>query len=313
MAAMRKWLSGLAAGVLLWCAPHAGASVAVLMEEPFGAFGSFNPTGHAAIYLDHVCADTPTELRLCRPGELGVVISRYHHVDGYDWVAVPLIPYLYAVKSGEEIPERVTAGQVATLRDDYRRANLERLAPDRPDGQAPEGEWTQLVGASYDRAIHGFRVETTREQDERFVALVNDRRNIGHFNLFFHNCADFTRVVLDTYFPGSVHRNFIADVGMTTPKQVAKELVRYGDKHPELHFTAFYIPQVPGDLPRSHRIDGVTESLVKSKRYIVPMVLLVPHVTTGIVLAYLIEGRGAFPKEEIMEPVNGTLEFSGGF
>ena len=62
-------------------------------------FGAFNPTGHAAVYLNHVCAETPTELRMCRTGEYGVVISRYHKIDGYDWIAIPLIPYLYAVNS----------------------------------------------------------------------------------------------------------------------------------------------------------------------------------------------------------------------
>lgn len=77
----------------------AGASVALLMEEPYGRFGAFNPTGHAAIYLDHVCAESLTQLRMCHDGEYGVVISRYHRVGGYDWVAVPLIPYLYAVNS----------------------------------------------------------------------------------------------------------------------------------------------------------------------------------------------------------------------
>jgi hypothetical protein len=171
------------------------------------------------------------------------------------------------------------------------------LAPDKADGSMPGGEWTQLVGESYDRVIHGFQVETTREQDERFVALVNDRKNIGHFNLFFHNCADFSRVVLDTYFPHSVHRNMIADAGMTTPKQLAKTLVKYGHEHPELEMTAFKIPQVAGNIPRSHGIKGVTESLVKSPRYLLPMALFAPQVTGGVVLAYLMQGRGGLPKD----------------
>jgi hypothetical protein len=31
------------------------------------------------------------------PGENGVVLSQYRGVDGYDWLTMPLIPYLYAV------------------------------------------------------------------------------------------------------------------------------------------------------------------------------------------------------------------------
>ncbi len=56
------------------------ASVALLMEEPYGEFGAMNPTGHAAVYFNHICAETPTMLRPCHDGEYGVVISRYHKI-----------------------------------------------------------------------------------------------------------------------------------------------------------------------------------------------------------------------------------------
>lgn len=298
-----KWIAGLlalATGLLY--TPRAVASVALLMEEPYGQFGAFNPTGHAAIYLNHVCAETPTHLRACHSGELGVVISRYHKIDGYDWVAIPLIPYLYAVETPAEVPASVSKDDILHLRDGYRRTHLQRLAPDRPDGRAPDGEWIQLVGQSFYRAIRGFQVDTTPDQDERFIALVNDRKNISHFNLVFHNCADFSRAVLDTYFPDAIHRNLIADLGVTTPKQVAKTFVRYGREHPEMQMSAFYIPQVPGEAARSHAVHGVTESLVKSKRYLLPMALFAPQVTGGVILAYLLEGRGSLPSNpEIFE------------
>jgi hypothetical protein len=160
------------------------------------------------------------------------------------------------------------------------------------------------VGSSYDRTIHGFEVESTLEQDERFVALVNDKGNVGHFNLFFHNCADFSRVVLDTYFPHAIHRNFIADAGLTTPKQVARSLVKYGREHPEVKMSAFVIPQVPGSVARSHGVDGVAESLVKSKKYLIPLVVLNPEVTGGIVVAYLTEGRLKMSKDAKVFAVN---------
>ena len=41
-------------------ATNAHASVALLMEEPYGEFGAVNPTGHAAVYFNHICADSPT-------------------------------------------------------------------------------------------------------------------------------------------------------------------------------------------------------------------------------------------------------------
>ena len=298
--------------VCLFAAESVGhASSALFMEEPYGAFGAMNPTGHAAVYLNHVCADSPTALRPCHDGEYGVVISRYHKIDGYDWIAIPLVPYLYAVDSVSDIPASVDKEQAAALRDAYRKTHLLELAPDSKKGGSPKGEWTELVGGSFDRKIHGFQVDSTPEQDLQFIALFNDRKNVGHFNLLFHNCADFSRVVLDTYMPHAIHRNFIADVGLMTPKQVARSLVAYGKKYPELHMTAFVIPQVPGSMPRSHPVDGVTESLVKSKKYLVPLAVLAPEVTGGVVVAYLAEGRLKLPKGTPVfeigdEEVNGT-------
>src|ERR1035438_7176166 len=95
----------------------AGISGAAVMEEPYGEFGAFNPTGHAAIYLNHICAESPTILRPCRPGEPGAVVSRYHKIDGYDWLAIPLVPYLYAVEHVEDIPKTADAALEARLRD----------------------------------------------------------------------------------------------------------------------------------------------------------------------------------------------------
>src|SRR5277367_4682827 len=152
---------------------RARADAALLMEEPYGEFGAFNPTGHAAIYLNHICADSPTRLRPCRPGEPGAVISRYHKIDGYDWLAIPLVPYLYAVERVEDVPTTADEALVASLRDRYRRDHLLAYVPDvtegKKAGEIPEGHWTQLIGASYVRRIYGFQIETTSDQDERFM------------------------------------------------------------------------------------------------------------------------------------------------
>jgi hypothetical protein len=287
---------GLLFCLLAAAATYAHASVALFMEEPYGDFGAVNPTGHAAVYFNHICADSPTSLRPCHDGEYGVVISRYHKIDGYDWLAIPLVPYLYAVDSLADVPPTVDKEQVEALRDAYRKKHLLDLAPDNRHGGSPRGEWTELVGSSYDRTIHGFQVDSTPAQDQRFITTFNDRRNVGHFNLLFHNCADFSRVVLDIYLPHAIHRNFIADVGLMTPKQVARSLVAYGKKHPELDMTAFVIPQVPGSIRRSHPVDGVAESLVKSKKYLLPLVVLAPEVTGGVAVAYLVDGRMKLPK-----------------
>jgi hypothetical protein len=288
---------------------RARADAALLMEEPYAEFGAFNPTGHAAIYLNHVCAESPTRLRPCRAGEPGAVISRYHKIDGYDWLAIPLVPYLYAMERAEDVPITADAELEASLRDRYRRAHLLKIAPDvvegKKAGEAPRGEWTQLIGASYDRRIYGFQIETTPDEDTQFMNKFNDSPNVGHFNLLFHNCADFSRTLLNVYYPHSVHRNFFVDLGITTPKQVARSLTKYADHHPELAFSTFMIPQVPGSIKRSHPIDGVVESVVKSKKYVLPLAVLTPEVAAGLVVAYLTDGRFKVPKDATVEIVPG--------
>lgn len=268
---------------------------ALLLEEPFGKFGRFNPTGHAAIYLPRVCAETPVQLRRCQPGELGVVISRYHRIDGYDWIAVSLVPYLYAVDDVKDIPETASRSLEAELRDSYRRDHLEDVAPDAPNGTSPKGEWIQLVGASYDRRIYGFEIPTTVEQDEHLIQDFNTRRNRGHFNLLFHNCADFSRSVIDRYYdPHAMRRNWIADAGITTPKQLVRSLERTS-KERHIPLEVFAIPQVPGSIPRSIRVDGVLEAFLKRK-YVLPVAVLHPVVAGSLALVYLGDGRFNLPK-----------------
>jgi hypothetical protein len=284
------------------CSAHADA--ALLLEEPFGTFGALNPTGHAAVWLDGVCADTPTHLRRCEPGERGVVLSRYHRVDGYDWLAMPLLAYLYAVDTPSEIPETATPKIELKLRDTYRREHLQELVPDDPRHEIPGGEWVQLVGASYDRRIWGFQVATTREQDDALIARFNRHRNISHFNLLFNNCANFSQKILNFYYPHAIHRNFIADLGMMTPKQAAKSLVKYSRRHPKTEMYAFVIPQVPGTIARSTSVDGVVESLVKSKKYVLPLAYLNPWVAGSLVAVYF--GNGRFhpdPRAAVFDPL----------
>jgi hypothetical protein len=277
--------------LLLFVTCAARAQVNLLLEEPFGLFGTINPTGHAAIYLPRVCAATPTRLRRCESDEQGAVISRYYGMHGYDWIAIPIFPYLYAVSDAEQIPSEADAHTVARLRDQYRRQYLEEIAPDGPRGQAPRGTWTQLVGAAYDRKIYSFAIESSAQQDRHLIDEFNSRGNHSHFNLFFHNCADFARKVINSYYPKAVRRSFLGDAGMTTPKQIARRLVEYSTRHPELRFTAIVIPQVSGNMGRSKVTRGVFESLMRTKKYAAPLFVLHPLFAGGMLAGYLIAGR----------------------
>jgi hypothetical protein len=294
-------------GILFLSAGLARASVTLLLEEPFGTFGGMNPTGHAAVYLSHICAASPLAVRRCHQGEQGVVISRYHRVSGFDWIAIPVLPYLYAVDQPDRIPLTVSPENVAVLRDAYRRTNLAQVAPDAEDGSAPEGDWTQLVGAAYDRTIYAFGIETTQHQDDAFIQAFNSGPNQRRFNLLFSNCADFVRQTINFYYPRALRRNFIADMGIMTPKQAAKSLVSYSKQHRDLQFSSFVIPQVPGTVPRSSAVRGVLESLVKSKRYALPLVsvaALHPYLSGSLAFAWL-EGSHFDPRR-IAESLNSS-------
>lgn len=305
MGTMRRAFIRFAVMVLA-SASLASASATLLLEEPYGHMGFFTATGHAAVYLSGVCADTPLVLRHCAPGETGVVISRYDAVGGYDWVAIPLIPYLYAVERPEDVPLFANAKMAAFLRDRYRRKYLEDIVPDGKNGAAPGGNWYQLVGSSYDRTIYGFDIETTTEQDDALIRKYNAAPNVSHFHLASNNCADFAKGVLNFYYPKTLHRSLVADVGITTPKQIAKMLTKFSARHPGLEFSRIIISQVPGSMPRSTNVHGVVESFLKSKKYIVPSVVWNPIFAGCLAAVYV--GTGA----DHFNPAHNAMIFEGG-
>jgi hypothetical protein len=302
MQTMQRAFSELVVMVLL-CASLASASATLLLEEPYGKMGFFTATGHAAVYLSGVCAETPLVLRRCAPGETGVVLSRYDGVGGHDWIAIPLIPYLYAVERPEDVPLFANAKMAAFLRDRYRRRYLEDVAPDAKNGETPGGNWYQLVGSSYDRTIYGLEIETTSTQDGALIRDYNASANQSHFHLVSNNCADFAKGILNFYYPKSLHRSLVADVGITTPKQMAIMLTRFSDRHPELQFSRFIISQVPGSMPRSTTVHGVVESFFKSKKYIVPSVAVSPIFAGCVAAVYVGTGAGHF------EPARNAMVF----
>jgi hypothetical protein len=180
-----------------------------------------------------------------------VVLSRYDGVRGYDWIAIPLVPYLYAVERPEDVALFADAKMVAFLRDRYRRKALKGVAPDLSNGETPGGNWYELVGSSYDRATYGFEIETSGEQDEALILKLNSSSDHSHFHLLTRNCAYFVKGVINLYQPRALHRSYVADVGISTPKQMAKALVQFSAAHPELRLSRFIIPQAPALTPSS--------------------------------------------------------------
>jgi hypothetical protein len=272
----------------------ARAQATLLLEEPYSYDGEFAGTGHTAVYLSRVCADSPTRLRRCLPGERGAVISRYHHVGGHDWFAIPLIPYLYAVEDPGNVPLYADTQVVALLRKRY----LEKIGIDDPEAY-------QLAGSAYDRTSYAFRIDTTPEQDDELIAWLNSENNDEAYALLNRNCADFAKQIVNFYYPHAIHRSVIADLGVMTPKQAAKSLAHSAKRHPEMHLTTYIIPQVPG-LKRSKPVHGVIESLVLAKKYVTPVLMFHPFVVGSVEAAYWAGWR--FDPEKgalIFDPVDG--------
>ena len=298
----RRFICAVVFLLLMGSSLRTHAAATLLLEEPYSVDGTFAGTGHVAVYLNQVCADTPFKLRRCKAGELGVVLSRYHGIAGYDWFAIPLIPYLYAVELPEQVPLYADPKLVSFLRDQYRRKHFEEFVPDAPDGGVPEGPWYQLVGSSYDRTSYAFEIETSAEKDDELIELLNARRNVGMYKLLSSNCADFVKGIINFYYPRALHRGIISDLGVTTPKQIAKCLARYSKHHPQLQSTSFVIPQVPGTVKRSKPVRGGVESAFKAKKYMAPLLVWHPAIVACFAAAY-------FPGSRGFDPGRNTLVF----
>ena len=276
----------------LWafCPALGHAHGVLLLEEPYGFFGALFPVGHSAIYLEQVCAETPVVLRRCNAGELGAVITRNSGIGGYDWVAIPLVPYLYSVENPSEIPAHADRKVVWRIRNRYHESHLLSLGKNLIAGNFARGGWAFLVGQSYERRIYAFSFETTPEQDQALIERMNAGKNRSHFNYLFNNCSDFDRYVLNMYFPRTFRRSLLTDAAITTPKAVSHRLVEYARKHPEMQLTVFEIPQIPGYRRPSHTNKGVAEGLLTTG-YTIPIAMANPYIAGGIIVDYLARGR----------------------
>jgi hypothetical protein len=272
--------------------PKAHAGVTVLIGEPFGNFGTMMPVGHTAVYLDRVCADGPLKLRMCHPGEpQGVVVARYHQIGALDWLASPVMEFLYATDKPEEVLKYATIDNSWELRQVYRRKYLLDIVPDGTEYDKATDEWWESAGTAYTRRLWGYQLDSTVEQDQRFVEIMNQRPNRHAYKLSNNNCADFAAQMVNLYYPGSVRRDKVADYGWMTPKEVARCVQAYGEGHPELHFRVLEIPQVPGSLRRSRPVRGAAEAGLKTKRYLLTLLVIQPEVPLVSWIMYLDRGR----------------------
>ena len=280
----------------------------VLNESLHESLDRITGTGHTAVYFSNICADSPIKLRLCRPGELGSVMSVYINIgedQPYGWNIVPLNIYLYGVEDPRNRPIFGSYKLKRLLEDRYRDNYLADTCATPTCQTSPKAEWREMVGATVIRSVYIFAVDTTVDQDRAIIDQFNDSVNKNHFNGFTRNCADFTRNLINTYFPGAVRRDVINDFGMTSPKAVARTFTHYALHHPDSNFRVMHFAQVPGTIPRSSEVRAGTEQLFRSKKWLIPMAVVAYHELPFAAGSYLLTGRfnpqHTFEKYPVME------------
>jgi hypothetical protein len=273
----------------------ARADVAMLMLEPTETgMSRYTAAGHAAVYLSNGCQESPVKLRLCRPGEEGAVISTYGdfgETQSFDWNVTPVNVFLYGAEEAKDFTLYGDPALRRALQEQYRQKYLGDLCPTTPCGTG-RGRWRDLVGAAFSRDIYAFRVKTTREQDLALVNEFNALPNVNRYNGFTRNCADFTRRLMNLYFPGSVKADRLNDFGMTSPKAVAKSLADYGKRHPELEYSVERYTQVAGAIRRSRDNRKGTEVIFRAKKWpILPLLIAGSPFVIYSAAAYYLTGH----------------------
>lgn len=285
-------LAFLLAGV---ASPRAYGDVGVVLNESLDtSVARITGSGHTAVYLSRVCAETPVRLRLCRAGEQGSVISNYTSLGEdtpFEWNIVPLSIYLHGVEDPRDRPLFGSFKIKRVLEERYRAKYLSDYCQSESCTTSNKAEWREMVGATLVRSMYIFVVDTTLKQDLALIAEFNALPNQNHFNGVTRNCADFARRVINTYFPRATHPDYLNDFGMTSPKAIARSFTHYADRHPEAHLRVLHFAQVPGTIKRSSECRSGTEQLYHSKKLLVPMLIFADYGLPVVAASYLLTGR----------------------
>ncbi len=266
----------------------------VLNESLDTSVARITGSGHTAVYFSRICPESPVKLRLCQPGEQGSVISNYIGLgedQPFEWNIVPLNVYVYGVENPRYRPIVGSEKIKRVLEERYREEYLSAYCASESCKTSHKAEWREMVGASLERSIYMFVVDTTVQQDLALIEQFNAEANENHFNGMTRNCADFTRRIINTYFPNATGPDYINDFGMTSPKAIARSFTRYAHRHPDAGFRVLHFAQVPGTIKRSSECRAGTEQLVRSKKLLVPMLIFADHVLPFVAASYILTGR----------------------
>jgi len=284
------------AALLNVACPVVKADIGVVLSESIDQdVARITGAGHSAVYLSNVCPASPVKLRLCGPGENGSVISNYKNFDEdeqFQWNIFPLNVFLYGVSDPQDRPLFGSRKIKMLLEEQYRERALQGVCDRPPCTTNKYANWRYGVGSTFERSLYIFVVHTTTQQDQELIDNFNNRPNRDHFNGFTQNCADFTKDVVDKYFPHSARRDFINDFGMTSPKAVARSFAHYAERQPDDDYRVIHFSQLPGTIKRSNKNREGTEQLFHAKKWLIPLAAFASHELLPAAMAsYMLLGR----------------------
>jgi hypothetical protein len=293
---LRRWAT-IAATLCIWICAATGvrADVGIVLNESLDtSVARITGSGHSAVYFSRICPESPVKLRLCAPREQGSVMSNYTTLgedQPYEWNIVPLSVFVYGVQDPQNRPLFASWNIKGALETHYRETILADFCQTHKCQTSHDAEWRETVGADSERTLYILVVSTTVEQDKALIEKFNSAPNVNHFNGVRRNCADFTKDVINTYFPHAAHRNALNDFGMTSPKGVARSFAGYAHKQPEYEYHVMHFAQLPGTTKRSTECREGTEQLYRSKKLLVPLAFFAWHELPVAVGSYALTGR----------------------
>jgi hypothetical protein len=299
---------------LLACSVAYGDVGVVLDESVDSSVERFTGSGHNAVYFSRICPDSsPVQLRLCRNGEQGSVMSTYTSFgenQPFEWNIAPLSIYVYGVEDPQDRPLFASPKIKGVLEEGYRKKFLSAYCSGPPCTTNKNAGWRDMVGATQTRGIYIFVVKTTVQQDLALIKEFNAAPNQNHFNGFRRNCADFTKRVINTYFPHATRAEYLLDFGMTSPKAVARSFTRYALRHPESQFCVLHFAQAPGVIKLSTMPRDGFEQLYRTKKLLPPMLIFGYHELPFFITSYVLAGRFNPEREAEEYPTAEVTEIS---
>jgi hypothetical protein len=272
----------------------------ILSESLDKGVARWTSSGHSAVYVSRICPATPVTLRLCEPGEQGSVINNYKHFGeekDYQWNIVPLSVFLYGVEDTNDRPLFASEKLKQALAEGYREKALSLQCPGPPCTESKKAEWRAMIGQTQVRSLYIFVAPTTLEQDLELIAKYNSLPNKNHYDGAWRNCATFAQHLVNSYFPGASHPDFINDFGMVSPKAITRSFAKYAERHLGAEYHALHFAQIPGTIKRSRTPRNGTEQLVHSPPWLVPIAYLSYHSSLALLGVYELTGRFNLQRE----------------